>query len=337
MEVIDRDMVKTRTGLIIRSVGWAGIQSPYVEGYINYYPSVSGDRGTEGYRYARSNGSEDIKIDGHPCAVSYSPSLGAPVTRIPKKDIIDHYASKDRLPKALSEIGRKSKLTRPDTVLVDIVSKITAHTSIAISDMGITGSYLPKLENENSDVDLILYDLSKLEELRDFITKSGKFDTYDKDNFLEFMYERRKKIRPNLTKSAMLRQEAKKIQANLDGVHFNIQPIYTKVSPNGENLLFLEELKPLCHIEAVVVNDIYATASPSIYHVDVRKSLDAPLKKGDALAVFSATGIYSGSFSKGDHITCSGNLCLSRGKKNYVLCVDHWSKEMRKTHGIHIV
>jgi predicted nucleotidyltransferase len=107
--------------------------------------------------------SELLKIinfveERQPGYVFHDPTVGAKVIAPPISSITRVYSSKRRLKELLS----RPTNNRLERLLVSLVERLTEVSGVPIDHFGVTGSILPAIHHQDSDIDLVVYGTDNL-------------------------------------------------------------------------------------------------------------------------------------------------------------------------------
>ncbi|WNY26719.1 nucleotidyltransferase domain-containing protein [Methanolapillus ohkumae] len=270
---------------------------------------------------------------------------------------------KDKYPDWVSEVilvprGEISKILKPTGVVHDILlGKIKNPAALEIiccleqqgipaSSMGISGSVLAGLENESSDIDLVVYG-NNWEKARSILTSIKKNQPQNQpqnqyqnqpqnqnqyqnqtsrpiiseldDAMWHTVYDKRKSP---LSFEDFFRHEIRKenrgmIQMNEKTVYFDLLFARTPDQIQKPPARGMDTKK--MEIEAIVTDAKYAFDSPAIYEID----------HPEISEIFSYTHTYAGQALQGEHVRARGMVEQIGDKKRLVIgttreAVDEW-------------
>lgn len=245
---------------------------------LRYVPDEEGDRVTgDGRRYRKVDFDEAFSLVAHK-----KPAYRDVFHRVPLSDI-------RRVLKPEEEIDR---IAARDAR----VRRLLSLFSLPPGSIGCTGSFLCGLENEASDIDLVVYGdywFRAVEILRD-ATGNGLLEPIDEAMWRR-IYEKRK---PEIGFDEFLLHEKRKWnRGKIDTTYFDI--LYTR---SYADALCVPHAKGRVlgrgTIEATVTDARFSHDSPAVYRVD----------HGEVSSVLSFTHTYSGQAREGEVIEARGVL-----------------------------
>lgn len=245
---------------------------------LRYIPDEEGDRVTgDGRRYRKVDFDEAFSL-----VAQKKPGYRDVFHRVPLSDI-------RRVLKPEEEIDR---IAARDAR----VRRLLSLFSLPPGSIGCTGSFLCGLENEASDIDLVVYGeywFRAVEMLRD-ATVSGVLESIDEAMWRR-IYEKR---RPELDFNEFLLHEKRKWNRGKIGTtYFDI--LYTRSYADAESVPHAKgRVLGMGTIEATVTDARFSHDSPAIYHVDHE----------EVSSVLSFTHTYSGQAREGEVIKARGIL-----------------------------
>jgi hypothetical protein len=255
---------------------------------LRYIPDPGGERvHLSGSRYHKLEFEEAFAY-----ILREKPEYADYVQRIPLADI-------RRILKPEEEIGaviqRNSRVSRLLSIL-DLPERT----------FGCTGSLLCGLENEGSDIDLVVYGRTffSARELLKFAVKKGRIDTITDDTW-DHIYRKRN---PELPKDEFLLHEKRKWnRGQIDTVYFDILFTRSYESLNPVPIVKGKPCGPLT-IKAQVTDASLAYDSPAVYLVDHE----------DIRRVLSFSHTYSGQALAGELIEARG-VCEEHNGERWLI------------------
>lgn len=243
---------------------------------LRYIPDTYGDRvAPDGVRYRKVEFGEAYDL-----IAREKPAFSGLMQRIPHGEIAE-------IRKPDEEIA---KIAARD----DRVSRLVAQFGLVAGAFGVTGSMICELENEDSDIDGVVYGSSfriAQQRLKEGIA-SGVIEDLD-DALWHRVYRKRN---PDLNfEEFFLHEQRKWNRGQIDGTYFDLLYSRDYADLNGTRM----EKGPVLGrttIEATVTNDTFAYDSPAILEIDhptIRK-------------VLSFTHTYTGQAVKGERIEAKG-------------------------------
>jgi hypothetical protein len=263
--------------------GWLYAVSTYDNGdkvgcTLRYIPDEGGDRETrDGRRYRK------VDFDEACLLVSQKkPAYRDVFHRVPLSDI-------RRVLKPEEEIDR---IAMRDARVRSLLSLF----SLPPGTIGCTGSFLCGLENEVSDIDLVVYGdhwFRAVEMLRD-ATERGVLEPIDEETWRR-IYEKRK---PELGFDEFLLHEKRKWnRGKIGNTYFDI--LYTRSYADAGSAPHVKgRVMGKRTIEATVTDARFSHDSPAVYHIDHE----------EVTSILSFTHTYSGQAREGEVILARGVL-----------------------------
>lgn len=255
---------------------------------LRYVPDTRGERvGPAGKRYRKY----DFE-DAYRKIAQEKPAYAGLVQRIPVKDLC-------RVFKPDEEIGRISAAHPRVKILLDLLS-------LPQGTVGCTGSLLCGLENESSDIDMVVYGTHWFDaqaRVKKGI-ESKKIEGMSPELWRK-VYDKRK---PDIPYDAFVLHEQRKWnRGQIDGTYFDI--LYTRSydrlggAPSGKGEVLGKQT-----IEATVTDASLAFDNPAVYTV----------KHDEISRVLSFTHTYSGQALAGETIEACG-VVEQHGKERWLI------------------
>lgn len=219
---------------------------------------------------------------------------------IPEKDVKALLKPEERLKNALN---RSEELR----LLVNFLKK----EGIKEECMGITGSRLVGLQNDESDIDFIVYgrEWYKAREKIIKLKKEGSINEIDEDTW-RFIYDKR---RPEISfEEFVIHEKRKENRGLINGRYFDL--LYVRSWDEIKDIPHPIQTRKICRsvIESTVTEDRYAFDSPAIYELDKKDDNGVDM-------VVSFTHTYAGQCFKGEQIEACGVLEYWDDKKVLVV------------------
>ena len=275
------------------SDGWLYAVSTYdndekVGCVLRYVPDENGEReNPSGNRYKKYDFDDAYAFIRH-----HKPHYSNLVQRIPIHDVKKVLKPEIEIPRIAKNHIR--------------VKKLLELFSLPAGTIGCTGSLLCGLENETSDIDLVVYGKHwfMAQGLVRKGIRDGKMEGLSQDMWHK-VYEKRK---PEISYDQFVLHELRKWnRGQIDGTYFDI--LYTrsydelKSAPTGKGVVIGK-----MDIEAKVTDASLAFDSPAVYEVEHEL----------VSRVLSFTHTYSGQALAGEEIEASG-ICEQHGSENWLV------------------
>ncbi|WP_292485152.1 nucleotidyltransferase domain-containing protein [Methanohalobium sp.] len=277
-------MVKTRLrDFIVTEDDWIFAVADYfhpngIRSILRYVPDKNGDRELNGIRYRKYDFNDAFKFmrENRPSWVN---------------DV--HIVPKNKLKKVLYPDERIPELVKTNKKVASIVETLD-EAGIPRDKMGVTGSLLPGLQKDESDIDFIVYGSSWFD-ARDAIyqakSKGGSIEEISEDMWLKIYNKRVPDIPFDEFK---LHEKRKGNRGMVDGTYFDLlfvrdwSQIYQPLQ-RGEDTKRMK-------IEAPVTNSEFAFDNPAVFEID-HETIDH---------VFSYTHTYAGQVVEGEIMEAQG-------------------------------
>ena len=275
--------IKTRLrDFIITTDDWVFAVADYthqngVRCILRYVPDKEGERLKNGVRYHKLDFDDSFTF-----MKKHRPSW--------VKDV--HIVPFDQVKQVLNPVRRIPDLIRTSPEVAVIV-QVLLNGGIPLSQIGITGSHLPGLTNETSDIDLIVYGKHWFK-ARDLIAKAKKTGgtiCEINDEMWHRIYNKR--IPATTFEEFILHEKRKGNRGMVNETYFDL--LYVRDWKDIKPLLPGVDIKHQ-KIEAMVTNADYAFDAPSIYKID----------HPEIKYVLSYTHTYAGQAKRGEHIEAEG-------------------------------
>ncbi|MCS7119223.1 MAG: nucleotidyltransferase domain-containing protein [Archaeoglobaceae archaeon] len=257
-----------------------------VKCFLRYSPRSDGDRVKDGKRFKKLTHEEAIM---HKFAVKY---FDGKIFRIPNEEIEEVFKPEERL---------------KDVMDSRVLKIVNFFSSIPVWEMGVTGSRLIGLHENDSDVDFVVYGnwwFLAREKLKKGI-EIGKILELD-ESFWDFIYEKRK---VNIPFNVFVVHEKRKFhRAFLGDTYFDL--LYVRAYEEIDNGIPEEPGKKIGKriISAVVTDDRYIFDYPAYYPLD-----------HDIRAILCFTHTFVGQAFKGERVVAKGEIEIIEGEKYLVV------------------
>lgn len=322
----DRNYVLDSQGNIFKIIG--DCHDDFVVSYLKYYPHPDGLKIFDNKPYLTNTHvfKSFYLLSNFKNKMKYSYNHGACVTGTAVEDIVNVFDARKKLKNILNNKDQYflSRVGKALLQLLDFFKK----EKINLNDLGITGSFLVDMDNEQSDIDLVCYGEEAYKKILAFLQRSEHLQKYE-GKYFAALCKRRETHMPSVSPAVLRIQESRKAQAMFQGIHFNVQP--------------LRNDKDLCHapisyvdigditIVAKVIEDKESIFAPAIYEVDdvvVVEGYKMNTIQSKIKHVISFIGAYSQIAKKGEHIFVKGTLLRAETKNNifYTVSVDPWNR-----------
>ncbi|WP_440952483.1 nucleotidyltransferase domain-containing protein [Methanococcoides sp. FTZ1] len=277
-------MIKARIrDFIITKDDWIFAVADYfhpegVRCVLRYVPDESGDRQLNGIRYRKYD--FDVAFD---FMRDNRPEWVQDVHIVPEDQVKMVLHPPDPVPELIKRDGR-----------VKAVADVLLNAGIPIEKMGVTGSFLPGLQNEHSDVDFVVYG-NEWFKARDAITAAKKEGGFIEDIDEQMWHRIYNKRIPEISyEEFILHEKRKGNRGMVGGTYFDLLFVrdWDQIGeplPRGVDVGTMK-------IEATVTDAKLAFDNPSVYRID-HDEIDH---------VLSYTHTYAGQALEGEIIEAQG-------------------------------
>ncbi|MCD6455229.1 MAG: nucleotidyltransferase domain-containing protein [Methanophagales archaeon] len=275
-----RDFVTTSQAWIFSVVSY-DLGEGDVKCLLRYIPDESGDRVSESGRYR--------KLDFHESYAflrTHQPGYVKDVHEVPKEDITEILRPEERLPR----IAEREEGVRD---IYELLGK-----AIPKDRIGITGSFLCGLNNQQSDLDFVVYGQKNFNLARQVIadaTKEGLLTGIGQDVWKQ-IYNKRN---PELSYDDFVAQEKrKKNRGVIDNTYFDLLYVrdWAEIRKLDRRDYEKGERRGYARITAEVKNAYFSFDSPAIYEIE----------HPEISKVLCFTHTYTGQASEGELIEARG-------------------------------
>ncbi|MDW7730845.1 MAG: nucleotidyltransferase domain-containing protein [Methanolobus sp.] len=279
-------MIKTRIrDFLITEDDWIFAVSDYfhphgIRSTLRYVPDENGERELNGIRYKKYD--FDVAFD---------------FMRKNRPEWVEdvHVVPEDKIKKVLRPNDVIEDLSRSDSRVSAIVRTLK-DAGVPTDKMGVTGSFLPGLQNEGSDVDFVVYGANWFvarDAIRDAKDEDGPIEDID-DEMWKKIY--RKRIPEISFEEFVLHEKRKGNRGMVEGTYFDL--LFVRDWEQIKEPVRRGEDTGKMKIEAKVTNADLAFDSPSVYKIEHEK-IDH---------VLSYTHTYAGQALAGETIEASGTV-----------------------------
>ncbi|MDK2834992.1 MAG: uncharacterized protein PWP63_2079 [Methanolobus sp.] len=290
-------MIKTRIrDFLITKEGWIFAVSDYfhprgIRSTLRYVPDEKGERELNGVRYKKYD--FDVSFD---FMRKNRPEWVEDVHVVPGSEIMTIL----RPPEVVNALARS------DSRIAAIVRTLE-EAGVPRSRMGVTGSFLPGLQNEGSDVDFVVYGshwFTARDAIREAKASEGPIEDIDEDMWRKIYNKRIPEIS---FEEFVLHEKRKGNRGMVEGTYFDLLFVrdWEQIREPVRRGKDVRRMK----IEAKVTNADLAFDSPSVYRVE-HEEIDH---------VLSYTHTYAGQALAGETIEASGMVEELGGIKRLVV------------------
>ena len=296
-----RDFIETHERLVFAVVA-AEPEQQRVLATLRYIPSSSGT----GHQKMDSHAANHFLETTHPDYLFYSKRCDVNLHGVPIESICKHYQPRAKLAELLSSNPAQTHQQKPlEQKVIDLMDIMLTH-GIDSQQVGITGSILLGVQNQNSDIDLVIYDretfFNILDIVKQSIEKDGQLQALD-ESLWQNAWQRRD---CSLSFAEFLWHEQRKCnKAAIQGTKFDLS-LMTPSLPEDRQTY---QKCGLIQLQAQVIEDQFRFDYPARYQ------LDHPQVK----EVVCFTQTYAGQARKGERVELSGQLETSANGQQRLL------------------
>lgn len=274
-----KDFIETAEGLLLAVVA-SGLEKGRVLCFLRYV------RGTYGWQ-KQSTAAANLYLHSHyPDYLFFSETLNAHLHGIPVNKITVHHQPVHRL-QALMQSATH------DTVESDLymLANLLANAGLPLAHFGVTGSILPGVHNDSSDIDLVCYDREIFQlcraRVRDLITQGWLSDLSELD--WQIAYQRREADFSYQDYVWHERRKHNKALVNKRKFDLSLLNRYQTDSGTGQKL-------GLTTLHCCVIDDSLSFDYPACFMTDHNR----------ITSILSFTATYTGQAFKGETIEARG-------------------------------
>ena len=304
------DFVETFEGLIFDVKGL--IHPPdRVIAYVRYIPSKKGERKRKNGKFYKKIYSLDERnkflSENYPEYIYFDPVFNQLLEGVPIKNIYKHYKPEGKLREM--RLGFQN-LTGIEKVAFEFAKLLKEKSGIPWTKIGISGSLLVDLYNENSDIDIIIYGTSNgmkvYEVLKKLVSLGTSIKSYDESGLKKLYKFRVKNTEVSFEQFAKI-EERKIMQGEFKGVDYFLRFVkdwYETAENYGEKIYI-----PVgrARIKAQIINNDEAIFTPCRYLID-----DVSFLQGNLVYPLTEIVSFRGRFCEqarvGEHVVAQGTV-----------------------------
>ncbi len=310
MKFREGDFLETLEGFIFDVKGL--LHPPdRVIAYLRYVPDSCGSRIRLGVKYRkiyRLKDRENFLREKAPIYIFRSPFFNMEVQGVPLDRIKRIYNPQSKI-RQLMELGVKDGVERE---ALEFAKLLSVKSGVPVESMGLSGSLLVDLHNENSDIDLIVYgrenSLKVYRALEELMNECDEVKPYTTDELAK-LYEFRSQDTSIPFKAFLKVEGGKKIQGKFIGRSFFVRFLHdwNEVSEKYGDKIY--EPIGFCTIKAEVSDDSESIFTPCRYMISSVQFLSGvKVNPAQVREVYSFRGRFCEQARTGDIIRASGKL-----------------------------
>ena len=278
--------------------------------FIRYVPDPKGNRKRGGKSYSKyynlSKRYELLKRD-FPEYLVNDPVFNTMLCEVPLQEIKKHYQPTE----GLRELKRRTNLGKTEKAALLFMENLKEESGVQWNKLGVSGSILVKLQEDSSDIDLIVYGsrtgyivAQTMKRLLE--DKKNLFQAYDL-NSLKELFEFRS-MDTNITFEDFVRTDSRKIShGKFLGKHFFIRFVKDSNEINEQYGDIIYKPEGNSRITATIVNDKEALFTPCTYKINNVKIIQGT-KVESIEEIVSFRGRFCEQAKIGEKVIAEGKL-----------------------------
>lgn len=211
-----------------------------------------------------------------------------------------------------------------DKVLLDakeILHIMTNYLEIPLKDIGIEGSILLEGHKPNSDIDIVVKNVTSIRKLKskfNTLSELSNIKLYNSDD-CKLIFSRRKKYKSFTSVNEMIEQEKKRTVGLINGRRFWMQPIL------GSNVLEMENRKVSkignISLDGLIIDDSYSYLWPSYYKFKDNTGICYKIECYDP--------IYMNQAMLGDHVHVEAPIYKNKETGEQIVVLSPWNDDVQ--------
>ena len=320
MNTREGDLIETNENIIFDVKGLVHPPKKVIA-YIRYVPDPKGDRIRFGKNYSKyyslSKRYEYLKKN-YPKYLVNDPVFNTLLCEVPINDIKNHFNPA----KGLKDIRKKKYLDKIENLALEFMSILKERSGVNWNKLGISGSILVNIYQENSDLDLIVYGSKTSNSIAETMNelledKSNQFQQYDRNSIKELFDFRSKDT--IISFEDFVRTDIRKISHGIfREKHFFIRFVkdYNEINEQYGSIIYKPHGK--ARIKATISDDSEALFTPCTYVLENVEIIEG--KKVESIQkIVSFRGRFCEHAKIGERIIAQGKLekIKQEGKDDY--------------------
>ena len=303
------DMLETNNNIFFDVKGIVH-PSTKVIAFIRYVPDANGSRIKDGKHYSKYYALSkryDLLKTEYPQYLVKDPVFNTLLCEVPKKDIKKHYQP-DR---GLAKLRKKVNPDEAETVALRFMEILQENSGVQWSNLGISGSILVNLQEQSSDIDLIVYGTKSSYRVAETMKvmladKSNPIKAYDLEGLKDLFDFRSKDT--NVSFENFVRTDSRKIShGKFMGKDFFIRFIKgrNEISEQYGDIIYKPEGN--AKIKATIVNDSEALFTPCTYGLNKVQIIQG-INVGPIEEIVSFRGRFCEQAKNGEKVIANGKV-----------------------------
>ncbi|MEJ2272346.1 MAG: hypothetical protein P8X91_07685 [Candidatus Bathyarchaeota archaeon] len=264
------DLIENNQGIIFDVKGLVHPPKRTIA-FIRYVPDPKGNRKRlrESYiKYYNLSKRYELLKRVYPEYLVNDPIFNVMLCEVPVREISKHYQPTQ----GLMELRKRTNLDKTEKAALLFMEKLKKESGVQWNKLGVSGSILVKLQEESSDIDLIVYGsktayivAKTMKQLLD--DKKSPFKAYDLKNLKELFDFRSKDT--NVSFEDFVRTDSRKIShGKFLGKHFFIRFVKDQNEINEQYGDIIYKPQGNSRIMATIVSDKEALFTPCTYKIN---------------------------------------------------------------------
>lgn len=239
--------------------------------FIRYVPDPNGIRKRAGKsfcKYYNLNRRYELLKQYYPKYLVYDPIFNTILCEVPVNEIRKHYQPTQ----GLKKLRKKNNLDQTEQAALLFMENLKKESGVQWNKLGVSGSILVNLQEESSDIDLVVYGSSagyRVEKTMKHLLQDKKnlFEAYNLKNLKELFDFRSKDT--DVAFEDFVRTDSRKIShGKFLGKHFFIRFVKDPNEIDEQYGDIIYEPEGNSRISATIVNDQDALFTPCTYKID---------------------------------------------------------------------
>jgi len=312
---IEGDYIETKKGNLYFDV--KGLLHPDDKkiAFLRFFPDPKGDRVKNGKKFSKIYDIDkrySFLRENFPEYLFFSKELDIEIQGIKNEDIKKIYSPIEYL----KELFNKTNLIPIEEHSLNLCELFIKEGAVHKDSIGITGSSMIGLNNQDSDIDLIIYGTEQSLEfqnrIKDIFSTSKECRQYTFEEYKNHYYNRFNGS--SITFVEFLKSEKKKLhQGQYKNIDFFIRYIKSPKDWQGNFYDFLYKNYGRIKLKAEIIDSTYSIFTPCIYTIKVKKILERNIivendRKKNIVEVSSFRGRYCEQAIQGDKVLIEGKL-----------------------------
>lgn len=322
MNVRPRYFIKTKDDLYF-AVNSYNHPDTHIMSFLRYIPDNNGDRTIDNKRYSKvdSNQAYEYIKKNHPEYLFIWNVENKKMMGVKREDIVEILNPINKLKEIINSNDNNSLFNK----IRSIAKTFHIYGNIDYENMGVTGSTLLNLQNDNSDIDFIVFGLENHKKAIKLFSniKDDKKYPLNRINEKYWMKVYKKRIKDDSLSfdEFMFYENRKNNRGMIDNTLFDI--LCCRNFNEIENIKC--DYRPLGHvrIKCKITNNKYSYDTPSIYAVSDVEFLEGSQVNIEKILSFTHT--YTGQVQNNERVIASGECeevtDLEHDKKYYHLII----------------